>query len=175
MLTRIDGDTVNHSWLIVFNYHKLTQVINNEKNVDGGWLEGWGREALDNLVRLEKCVGLIIHRTLFLIGFEVRWSQLLLKHHLNRLAARTQLHGHQISNTAQDSNEHWLNLTFPVSATLLCFYLYPETLTRLYMFYPPPPVFPCQQPARRGDSQLWLRQNEYTCGMFLVWLGQLQI
>lgn len=49
-----------------------------------------------------------------------------------------------------------------LSATLLCFYFYPETLTQVYMCCPPLPVFPCQQPARRGDSQLWLRQNEYT-------------
>lgn len=49
MLVRIDGDTVKYSWLIVFNYQKLTHVINNEKNVDGSWLEGWGREALDKV------------------------------------------------------------------------------------------------------------------------------
>lgn len=36
MLMRIDRDTVKHSRLIVLNYQKLTHVINNEKNVDGG-------------------------------------------------------------------------------------------------------------------------------------------
>lgn len=76
MLMRIDGDTVKHSRLIVFNYQQLTHVINNEKNVDGGWLEGWGREALHNVASVGKPVGLIICRTLFLIGFEVRQSLL---------------------------------------------------------------------------------------------------
>lgn len=38
-------------------------------------LEG-GREALDNVASVGKHVGLIVCRTLFLIGFEVRQSQL---------------------------------------------------------------------------------------------------
>lgn len=57
-------------------------MINNEKHVDGGWLEGGGREALDKVASVGKPVGLIIWRTLFLIGFEVRQSQLREKSHL---------------------------------------------------------------------------------------------
>lgn len=76
MLMRIDEDVVKHSWLIVFSYQKLTHLINNKKNTDGGWLEGWGTEALDNVASVGKPVGLIICRTLFLIGFEVRQFQL---------------------------------------------------------------------------------------------------
>lgn len=51
MLMRVDGDTVKHSW---FNYQRLTHMINNEKHVDGGWLEGGGREALDKVASVGK-------------------------------------------------------------------------------------------------------------------------
>lgn len=51
-----------------------------------------------------------------------------------------------------------------------------ETHSHVCVFCPLQPVFPCQQTARRGESQLWLRQNEHTWDVvLLVLVGQLQM
>lgn len=161
MLTRTEADTVNHSWLIVFNYQELTQVISSEKNVDGGWLEGWGREALDNVAGVGKRVGLIIHRILFLMGFEVRQYQLLLRRHLNQCQPRNNFswqHDPGIQPLLMEKSHFLFEQSWCLQGS--------ETLTNVYVFCPLQPVFPCQQPAGRGESQVWLRQNEHTCGMW---------
>lgn len=68
-------------------------------------VEGGG--GADNLARGEKCAVLIIRRTLFLMAFEARRSQLLCRCRLSRWGTcMGSLRTNQMGSMTHDSNEH---------------------------------------------------------------------
>lgn len=71
------------------------------------WRVEGGEGGLDNLARGEKCAVLIIRRTLFLMAFEARRSQLLRRCRLDRWATcMGGLRTNQIGRMTHDSSEH---------------------------------------------------------------------